>query len=855
MVDSTQIGIPFAQVLLCKSDSSLSILQHVQANANGKYSIKTDLKGKFFIKIIALGYNNKSQKIVIDDKTSYIIDIKPIILTEKPIIITDVQITRSKPIAFKKDTIIYSADAFVKGDEEIAEDVLKRLPGVDVSEDGTVSFKGKEVENIMIENDDLFGKGYQLITKNLHASSIDKVEVYNRYSNNELLKDIEESDKVALNLKLTEKSKFKPFGNITLGYTTDKHHDAKLSAMSLGKKTKFYLFGNSNEQGYSPMSDIQQFTQTYNETSDGGIKQRFFLGISRPNLNRAYVRFNKSHMASANAIFNLNKNIKIKFTSFIMREDDSYNRQSNYTYLLPDTTFTNTEDYSIHRQDLSGFLNLEAKIKLGSKNIFVYTGNAGKYRDYGNSNLMFNADSTIETQHSYRTHTIHSLQFTHKFDTTNVLDAKLGFLYYERPEDYRVNRVPLLLSLNNPSISGIQQNIESKYRNIVLSVNLLNKIKSNLLLSSTLNGEMPDIKYSSTQNVFNKNWEAIPYDSLSNGTYRLQKALFSLGENITIKLRKNINLSALINGNILRINNGETLSKSSDSLHLYLEPGVNFEFLFGENSIKLGGAYNITSATITEIYDKPVIDDYRSSVLGLGRAQLLRGYTAIAQYTHGSWFTTSFLNLLVLYNNNPRYVSTESQIEQNVTVNKYNIHEHKQILVANLTSDHTIRAIRNNIKFKLNGTASTFSQFVNGTTLPVKLISGSVGLELRSIFRGFFDYHIGCSLSMSEVNGSRSHNNMEFLDLYFDFCKNLSLTAKSERYYFSEISGGNNPIYFVDLNLHYKAIPNRLTINIDAVNLLNNKKYHTFSETSTMRSDQNYGLRGRYFGISVGVRF
>ncbi|TFG76214.1 MAG: hypothetical protein E4H26_04870 [Flavobacteriales bacterium] len=82
---------------------------------------------------------------------------------------SEVVINADMPILVRKDTITLNIASFTNGNEEDVEDVLKKLPGIEVASVGTIQFQGKNVEKIMVEGDDLFEKGYKLLTKNLNA--------------------------------------------------------------------------------------------------------------------------------------------------------------------------------------------------------------------------------------------------------------------------------------------------------------------------------------------------------------------------------------------------------------------------------------------------------------------------------------------------------------------------------------------------------------------------------------------------------------------------------------------------------------------------------------------------------------
>ena len=148
-----------------------------------------------------------------------------------------------RPITIKKDTIVFDAKSFLQGNELVVEDLLKKIPGLNVLTDGTIKIGNQEVEKVMIDGDDFFEKGYKIVTKNMPVNPIDKVEVYQNYSNNKHLKGIENSEKVALNLTLKEDAKRIWFGNIFGGYglVSENRYEFRANLMNFGKKSKHYF--------------------------------------------------------------------------------------------------------------------------------------------------------------------------------------------------------------------------------------------------------------------------------------------------------------------------------------------------------------------------------------------------------------------------------------------------------------------------------------------------------------------------------------------------------------------------------------------------------------------------------------
>lgn len=108
----------------------------------------------------------------------------------------------------------------------MVEDLLKNIPGIEIGSDGNIKVNGKTIDKLLIEGDDLFDDKYKLLTKNLDANNIEEVEVLNNYEDNPVLKSFQQSEKVALNLKLKKDKKNVWFGNLDLGYGMDNRYNS-----------------------------------------------------------------------------------------------------------------------------------------------------------------------------------------------------------------------------------------------------------------------------------------------------------------------------------------------------------------------------------------------------------------------------------------------------------------------------------------------------------------------------------------------------------------------------------------------------------------------------------------------------
>ncbi|MBT8310975.1 MAG: outer membrane beta-barrel family protein, partial [Bacteroidia bacterium] len=176
-----------------------------------------------------------------------------------------VELTYEMPVTIKGDTLVYNADSFKSGTERKLEDVLEKLPGVEINEDGQVEVEGKVVNKLMVDGKDFFDGDTKLATKNIPSKAVDKIQVLRNYSEVGQLSGVTNNqDNVALNIKLKEGKKNFWFGNITAGGGTSPDNELYLLQPKL-----FY---------YSPKYSIN-FIGDLNNTGEVALTRRDIRGF------------------------------------------------------------------------------------------------------------------------------------------------------------------------------------------------------------------------------------------------------------------------------------------------------------------------------------------------------------------------------------------------------------------------------------------------------------------------------------------------------------------------------------------------------------------------------------------------
>lgn len=269
--DSLQSPLAHANIIARPVDS-LQAMKFSITEENGHYRL--DLKQiPYTITASYMGYESVSFDIHPSGDT-----LRDIVLSHKAEGLAEVVI--DLPVIVKQDTIIYNVDSFRTGEERKLKDILSKLPGVEVDRDGKVMVQGREVTVLLVENKKFFGGGTKLGVDNIPANAVHQVEVLDNYNEVAFLKELQDSEEMALNVKLKEDKKRFAFGDIEAGKGNQDFYRAHANVFYYAPATNLNVIGNLNNIGDQVL--------TYNQYSS------FQLGMN-PILKRGLTNFASSN--------------------------------------------------------------------------------------------------------------------------------------------------------------------------------------------------------------------------------------------------------------------------------------------------------------------------------------------------------------------------------------------------------------------------------------------------------------------------------------------------------------------------------------------------------------------------------
>lgn len=847
---------------LILKDNTGNILTYTYSNELGKYSIIIEKTGKYILTVNSMAFEQKSAELTIENRN----DQKTIdfVLNPKVIELKEIIIESSRPITIKKDTVIFDAKYFAQGNERVVEDLLKKIPGLNVGSDGTVKVGNQEVEKIMIDGDDFFEKGYKILTKNMPADPIEKIELYQHYSNNKLLKGIEHSEKIALNLILKDDAKNIWFGNILAGYGfgSENRYEVKGNLMNFGKKNKHYFLSSLNNTGIDGTGDINQLIRPYrfDEPSsigdDQSAGQLLGLGAQLPNLKQKRIDFNNEELLSLNSIFTLSKNTKLKTLGFLNTDENDFYNNGFQSFSFGNSSFENTENFIERKTQFTGFGKLDLTHDISKTKTLEFTGKFNRTKERNSNDLLFNNDLLKEKLTGNNQLIDQKFVFTNRYKENKVLLITGRYIKEKTPQNYGVNQF-IFDDLFIEKANNTAQFSQGKMQFAGFEAHILDKKKNGNLLELKAGNQLRIDNLDTRFQLLNNDQvisEPINYQSnlsyTTNDLYVSARYLFKF---------KKLSLSTQSDIHYLHNQLDNQTTKISQN-PLIINPTLGAGWKINKNNnITSSYSINTSNAGVLDVYSGFVQTGFRSFEKGLEAFNQLNASTASLIYTYGSWGSKFFANTSLNYSRNNDFFSSNSNIAQNYSQSQKIIIKDRELLTVSSSIDRYFSAIKSNLKATISGSKNNFKNVVNNSSLrEVKYSSAEYGLELRSGFRGMINYHIGTKWNYNQVRTSIVNsftNNMTFIDLSFIPNEKFNFELQTERYFFGNLENGSNNYYFMDLEGRYTLKENKLSFSLSGNNLFNTNTFKNYSITDIMVSKTEYRLQPRNVLLKMEYKF
>lgn len=286
-----ETGSPLQQAtvrLLTLADSSL--IKGTVAATGGKFSMSVRESGTFLISISFIGFETLYRRISLPAQSGKL-QLGRLKISESSLLLQEAIVEGKAPdIVLKEDTVEYNADSYKLPASSMVEDLVKKLPGVEIDEDGNITAGGKTISKILVDGKEFFGNDIQVALKNINAELLDKLQVIDRKSEESRLTGIDDGEEEKIiNLTIKKGMKKGWFGNLSGSYgSRDRYESSAMANRFVGNNQYSVLGGinNTNNAGFSDMGNNMYAGSNMRGNSGGGlttagnIGSNFFIGNS-----------------------------------------------------------------------------------------------------------------------------------------------------------------------------------------------------------------------------------------------------------------------------------------------------------------------------------------------------------------------------------------------------------------------------------------------------------------------------------------------------------------------------------------------------------------------------------------------
>jgi len=854
VTDSSGKAIPFASVNLINSVNN-RIIGYAVTNASGAYTLPIPVNtplSELAIKVTSIGYKTGSRPIA-DVRLAY-----DFILSVSANQLQSVEVKNSRPVLRTHgDTLSYKVSAFAGAQDLVIGDVIKRLPGITVSSDGTIYFNNKPISNLYIDGDNLLDDKYNIATTTVPHGVVEQVQVIQNDQPVKVLRNKVMSDDVALNLTIKKGAKMQLIGQESVGAGLPHHYDVDLNTLLFKDNYKAINYLKGNNTGY----DLQQELVAHNASNhEQGIDNPMpatllSLGtVNNPALSRSRYLFNQSGLLNLNNLVKFRNDVQLRLNAWYFHDNQRQDYSQLSTIFLPGDTVAYYETQrNRSRTDL-----LHAQ----------FTFNINRSRYYLNNALVLDNKratyfSDLNTKNAMVEQVLHDKpqSFSNEFNLIRTLRSNdiiqaYSYLSHSAEPEYRTigpDYKPAIFNSNNPYTQLIQRvNVPTWYTTNYLSL----KIPSNFItqsfkagfsvqsqqLGSDLNVAQVDSKINQVSDSSMNNLSWTRTKIYAEADYDLPGTILQAHLSLPVSLQQ-INYS----------DSRYTLNKQLT--RVYGDPLLKIKYqVSAENYLYCSYNYRNQLGTIEDIYQGYILKDYLT--LYANSAELIekRAQQASAGFSYRKSLKMLFASLNISYDH-----LGANKIASAIITNSLQ----QQILLPypNATGSWAVSSAVSKYSFALKTTFSIGLQWQrtrsvqlqNDQLLPYNTITktGSLGANIKAGEQVAIDYkatfiqtgsHSAVDASANHINQLQQQATVEYNPL-----THVQFSLSGQHYF----TRPDLQYFFADGSVKFKPNKWKTHFELSAVNILNVKTYRAFYLSANTFTASSYTLPGRIVLLKV----
>lgn len=834
------------------------------ADNKGRYRLELEKNVKYELVVSYIGYNDDTFILEADATISeHHFVLKNTGETLKEVIITH----EYKPIVVKKDTLIYDVKAFAKGNERKMKEILEKLPGVEVDKNGGVTVQGKKVTKMLVEGKSFFGGGSKLAVENIPADAIDKVEVIDNFNEVGFMKQVSDSEDLAMNVKLKEDKKKFIFGDLQAGIEAGNDDNG----FYLGHAALFYYSPKTNLGLIADANNIGKSAFTFQDLMrfEGGASS-FLSG--RKSLSNLYsfatentdVVENRSQFAALNFSHEFSEKLNVSgfglFSKvFTLSKEEIHNQYLQNETIAFEDKFQKDSNKSLlamgnikldYTRNKNEKLYYNAQFQ-GSNNDFRSTINSVSNVGANTFETFKNADNSsfkeyLEYHKSINKNHTATFVVNHAFDNNKPTNTWLtdseflaGFIPLQNDEIYNISQIK---NIKSNSIDALL-----KHYWIINNFNHLYSVIGNNFGATNLQTSEKQLLSDGNINDFASSGFGNNMDYQLNDAYAGFEYKFKIGK-ITNKPGIYLHWYDLKTNQI----------ESNNSFRKMLfEPQWDSELEFNKSeTLKFKYKLNNDFPNPDLLAERFTLESYNSVFKGNALLRNERFHSANLYYSKFSMYRGLMINASANFNKKVKTIRNEIVLQG---INQYSM----PTITDNPETNWRFsgRASKNIYHFYLgiNANLSWFKyiQTINEMTTENNRNSQEIGLELKTAYKKWPFASVKYSKGFSEFIGLTSSSfETDQLEarLEYSITESLTLKADYENFKNSNSLNQDNRYQVANASLFYQKKNSPWGFEVSATNFLNNGVKKTSSFSDYLISERTTYILPRIFLLSVNYK-
>ena len=733
---------------------------------------------------------------------------------------------------YKKDTTVFDAAKYRTGKEMNVEDLIKNIPGASVDKDGRIKIGKKDVQAVLVEGDDLFDKGYSILTQAMTDQSVAKIQLINNHTKNKLTKDIYKSDALAINLILDDKAKDQWSGSALLSSTSyiENKQQVRLNLMNFSKKRKLFALFNYNTIGFDEMKGVDYLIG--NKSTSAYSFDKAENVTSLPNLANLYqsnyqfednrTNFNNDKIGVLNYVTNFKKS-KLQILGI-------YNRIQKNNYIDEVESYNDNEIEFVNKQNLhwnkkvsNYFAKVEWNKEISANSNFSFVNRSYCLDEDNANNFLFN-DSSIKLNGYNHTNSVESQGiYTNKLDSSRLVTIVANHLYQNRPYQFTETNPIFSEIYNNPTLVHLNQNIHNNQQLFGVKGSFFKKLSEKESYYISVGTNYQNIKLNSIFSGYNQDFSS-EY-KLDNSSNKLNFEQFKTYLDPTYEKEwKSFKLKASfpLEYYTTTIRNEGVI----DNHQFKVAPQVNFTYekrKFGQLSFNYN--YSVVPTSFDAYYQELIYKGNRQFTKNnILNYELFGGSIFSLNYRKSSGINSG-IELGFMYQIQNKSIGYNSLFTKNYTTNEQVVVDGMEMISPSFTYKYFLLPIKSKIQFRTTYSLIKSSVIVNDKLIRNSFSGYNFELETKSGFTGIWNYELGASLmynlSKNKLNSYHYNNFNAYSNVYFILTKQTTLDINYEYYNF----GGQNQAStnFLDVKINHQFQKSKIKFFIKGNNLLNNK--------------------------------